>query len=106
MLFHTSEKYFPEILEESKKNPVLVDFYASWCMPCRILEPKLDTFSEIYYQQISAYSVNIDTDAKLAEYYQIKNLPTVILFKNQQPVQRWEKEISIPEIEKFIKFMI
>ncbi|MDE6776949.1 MAG: thioredoxin fold domain-containing protein [Oscillospiraceae bacterium] len=106
MLFHTSGKYFSEILEESKKKPVLVDFYASWCMPCRILEPELDAFSEIYYQKISAYSVNVDTDAKLAECYQIKNLPTVIIFHNQQPVQRWEKEISITEIEKFITSMI
>ena len=102
MLFHTSEKYFSEVLEESQQRLVLVDFYASWCAPCRILEPELDAFSEKYSNQISAYSVNIDTDLKLAEFYKIKNLPTVIIFKNNQPVQRWEKEISVAEIEKAI----
>ncbi|MDE6657959.1 MAG: thioredoxin fold domain-containing protein [Oscillospiraceae bacterium] len=102
MLFHTSEKYFSEVLEESQQRLVLVDFYASWCAPCRILEPELDAFSEKYSNQISAYSVNIDTDLKLAEFYKIKNLPTVIIFKNNQPMQRWEKEISVAEIEKAI----
>lgn len=102
MLFHTSEKYFEEILAESEQKPVLVDFYAPWCAPCRILEPKLDTLSEKYADQISAYSVNIDTDSALAGYYEIKNLPTVVLFKNGKPVKRWEKQISVTEIEKII----
>ena len=102
MLFHTSEKYFSEILEESQEKLVLIDFYASWCAPCRILEPELDAFSEKYSNQISAYSVNIDTDSKLAEYYEIKNLPTVVILKNNQLIKRWEKKILISEIEKFL----
>lgn len=102
MLFHTSEEYFFEVLEISEEMPVLVDFYAPWCAPCRALEPELDNFSERYSEQLTAYSVNTDTDPELARQYDVKNLPCVILFRDGKPIKRWEKEISLPEIEKLI----
>ena len=102
MLFHTSEEYFFEILEISEEMPVLVDFYAPWCAPCRALEPELDQFSEEYPEQITAYSVNTDADPELAQKYDVKNLPCVLLFRNGKPVKRWEKNISVQEIEQEI----
>ena len=103
MLFHTSRKYFFEVLEISQEMPVLVDFYAPWCAPCRALEPKLDQLSENYPDQMIAYSVNTDTDPELAQEYAVKNLPCVVLFQNGKPVKRWEKNIPVEEIEQVIQ---
>ncbi|MBR1529559.1 MAG: thioredoxin fold domain-containing protein [Oscillospiraceae bacterium] len=102
MLYQTSEKYFDEILEESKLHPVLVDFYASWCAPCRVLAPELDQLSDDYENQLSAYSVNTDTEKHLAERYQIRNLPTVIVFKNAEIFRKFELNISVEEIKKIL----
>ncbi|MDE5755367.1 MAG: thioredoxin family protein [Oscillospiraceae bacterium] len=103
MLFHTSQRDFFEVLEISQEMPVLVDFYAPWCAPCRALEPKLDQLSEDYPDQVIAYSVNTDTDPELAQEYAVENLPCVILFRNGKPVKRWEKNISVEEIEQVIR---
>ncbi len=101
MLFQTSEKYFQEVLAESHTTPVLVDFYASWCAPCRILAPELDALSEAY--PISAYSVNTDKETNLTECYHVNVLPTVILFQNGQPAARWENHIPVSEIIEKIR---
>ncbi|MDE6729562.1 MAG: thioredoxin family protein [Oscillospiraceae bacterium] len=103
MLFHTSEEYFFEVLEISEEMPVLVDFYAPWCAPCRALEPTVEALSEEDPDQVIAYSVNTDTDPELAQRYAVKNLPCVLLFRDGKPVRRWEKDISVEEIEQIIR---
>lgn len=103
MLFQTSRKHFLSVLIESYDLPVLVDFYAPWCAPCRALTPELEALTDEYEQQISGYSVNIDTETHLAECYQIKELPTVLLFRNAEIIARWEKEVSVTEIREKIK---
>ena len=102
MLFQTSGKYFSEVIAESQKRPVLIDFYASWCSRCRVLAPELDALSDRLENQISAYSVNTDTEQALAETYQVKELPTVILLDNEQISGRWEKNVSASEIEQYL----
>ncbi len=102
MVFQTNEQYFHEILEESFSRFVLVDFYAPWCAPCRLLAPELEQFSEQEENFLSAYSVNIDTEKTLAERYHVQEIPTVILFRNGQPFQQWEKQISLEKIRNVL----
>lgn len=94
MLFHTTAAHLEEILAESREKTVLLDFYASWCAPCRALEPVLDAFSERYEDTISAYSINIDTDAEVAERFAVTVLPTVLILMNGEIARRFEKEIT------------
>lgn len=60
MLYQTNARYFGEVLAASKCRPVLLDFYAGWCVPCRVLAPELDALSERLSEKIAAYSVNTD----------------------------------------------
>ncbi len=103
MLFQTSQKYFSEILEESRQKLVLADFYAPWCAPCRVLAPELERLSDQYESRLSAYSVNADTEPELTERYQIKELPTVILFRNAEILAKWERKIPLQELEEKIR---
>ncbi len=97
MLFHTNKVHFHEVLEESRNKPVLLEFYAGWCAPCRALAPALDALSDRYAEVLSAYAVNTDTDAEIAEQYAVDKLP-VILMLYRGTEQRWEGEIRIEDI--------
>lgn len=99
MLFHTSKAYFDEVLEESRTKPVLLDFYAGWCAPCRALAPDLDALTDAYESLVAAYSVNTDTDPEIAESFGIDKLPAVLLL-HKGAVQRWETSVQIGDIEK------
>ena len=98
MLFHTTESYFEEVLAESRCHPVLLDFYAGWCAPCRELASELDALSDRYADWLTAYSINTDTDAALAERYAVDKLPAVLLLRDGQTVLRWEAHVTAERI--------
>lgn len=100
MLFHTTAAHFEEVLAESDQKTILVDFYASWCAPCRALAPVIDALSDRYEDVMSAYSVNVDTDAELAERFQVSVLPTVLVLREGTVTGRYEKEITAEMLEK------
>lgn len=66
--------------------PVLVDFGADWCPPCRMLEPVVDQLALDYAGKMRIVSVNVDAHPELQERYGVMGLPTLILFQNGQPV--------------------
>lgn len=68
--------------------PVLVDFYATWCGPCRLQGPILDELARDGEGQFKIFKVDADKDPDLAQQYGVSALPTLILFQGGQPVER------------------
>lgn len=68
--------------------PVFVDFWAEWCGPCRIIGPIVDELSNEFDGKVKFVKVNVDENAEIADIYEIQAIPTLIIFKNGQPVQR------------------
>ena len=75
-----------EVLESSE--PVLVDFWAAWCAPCKKLAPVIDELATSYGGRIKVAKLNVDEASMVAARYGIKSIPTVILFKNGKPVEQ------------------
>ncbi len=69
-------------------TPVLVDFYADWCGPCKLQTPILKEVSRDLGEKIRIIKIDVDNNQSIAQRYQIKSIPTMILFKNGQPVWR------------------
>jgi len=75
-----------EVLKESK--PVLVDFWAAWCAPCRMIAPVIDEIADSYGHKIKVGKVNVDDNSKIPNQYGIRSIPTVLLFKNGQVAEQ------------------
>ncbi|SNR88109.1 thioredoxin [Desulfurobacterium atlanticum] len=80
----TVEEFEREVL--SSDVPVLVDFWAPWCGPCRMLAPTIEELSEQYAGKVKVFKVNTDDLPMLAMQYGIRGIPTVMLFVNGEPV--------------------
>lgn len=76
---------FDSIISSSDKA-VLVDFWASWCGPCRALGPIVDEIGEEMADRLVAYKCDVEENADLAQRYSIMSVPTLILFKGGEPV--------------------
>lgn len=96
----TSENFESEVLNSDK--PVLVDFWASWCGPCRMLSPIVDEIAE-EIQTIKVGKINVDEQQDLAGKYGVMSIPTLILFKNGQPVNKSVGAKSKAALLDFIK---
>ena len=80
---------FEELLTSAEK-PLLVDFYATWCGPCRMLAPILDQVQGLMKGKLQVVKIDTDRYPDLASQYQIHALPTLVLFKDGQPIDRIE----------------
>jgi thioredoxin 1 len=80
----TDASFKEEVLESD--IPVLVDFWAPWCGPCRMVAPVVDEISEQYAGQVKVVKVNTDENPSVASQYGIRSIPTLMIFKGGQRV--------------------
>ena len=88
--------------EETSEGVVLIDFWATWCGPCKMIEGILSEIAEEYENKIKVGKVNVDEQNELAIKYQILNVPTIILFKDGKAMKVLVGLQSKAEIEKII----
>jgi thioredoxin 1 len=77
-----SENFQKEAIEASKEKPVLVDFFAEWCGPCKMQGPIIDEVAEEIKDKAVVGKLNIDEAGDVAEQYQVMSIPTMIIFKD------------------------
>ncbi|RCT49057.1 thioredoxin [Ureaplasma parvum] len=73
-----------QILKDNHSKPVLIDFYADWCPPCRMLSPVLDSIEKKYGDEFTIIKVNVDHFPELSAQYQVKSIPALFYLKNEE----------------------
>ena len=96
----TTQNFNEEVLKSEK--PVLVDFWAIWCGPCKMIAPIIEDVAEEYSDKIKVGKINVDEEMELAMKYGITSIPTLLLFKGGEVVKKTLGYMSKEEVEKFI----
>jgi thioredoxin 1 len=84
-------------------KPVLVDFWAAWCGPCRMIAPSVEAVAEQFKEQASVYKMDVDNNMDTPSRYGIKGIPTLILFKGGQEQERIVGAVSREAIARLIE---
>lgn len=101
-VLHLDSASFKELLK-SESKPLLIDFWAEWCTPCRLLSPIFERLAEKYSDKVVFAKVNVDECPELAREYGIMAIPTLILFSNGVEVERIVGLVPEKRIESLIK---
>ncbi|MCR5653091.1 MAG: thioredoxin [Ruminococcus sp.] len=96
----TTQEFNEKVINSSK--PALVDFWASWCGPCRMLSPLVDSVSE-QYSEVDFYKVNVDEESELAREYGIMSIPSLILFKDGEVLDESVGVLSEAQLKAFVE---
>jgi thioredoxin 1 len=96
----TAQDFDQEVLQSD--IPVLVDFWAEWCGPCRMVAPSVDAIAEEYSGRLKVLKLNIDKDATVAAKYGVMSIPTLILFKGGEAAEQIVGALPKQKIEEKI----
>jgi len=87
MALEVTDATFEEVVLKSEK-PVLVDFWAAWCGPCRMLTPIVEELSQDFKDKVVITKVDVDANQEFAAKYGVRNIPTVLIFKGGEVVDK------------------
>jgi len=96
------ENFLQEVIDTSHQTPVLVDFWASWCEPCKTLLPILDNLSEEYAGQFRLAKIDVEKEQNLANQFAIRSVPTLKMVINGQFVDQFDGELSEHSVREYI----
>ena len=96
----TDQTFEQEVMKSER--PVLVDFWAEWCQPCRMLAPTVESVAQKYADKAKVVKLNVDDSSVTAQRYGIKGIPTLILFKGGSEFERVVGTTSKENISKMI----
>ena len=97
-----TDSNFSELVEQAQM-PVVVDFWTTWCGPCRMISPIVDKMAEKYEGKVNVVKCNVDESTDIPMKFGIRNIPTLLFFKGGELVDRVVGAVSQAEIEKHIE---
>lgn len=100
MVIVNSENFASEVLDSP--IPVVVDFFATWCGPCRMLSPVLESVSEDYEDKVKFVKLDVDEASDIAKDYSVMSIPTLIFIKNGEEVAKTVGALGAEALEEWI----
>ena len=101
MVTITDGNFDAEVLKSS--TPVLIDFWAQWCAPCRAIAPMVDALAKDYAGKIKVGKLDIDSNPKVPTQYDVRSIPTLLVFKDGKVVGQIVGAVPRPKVEELIK---
>jgi thioredoxin 1 len=99
-----TDESFNDLIETDKG--ILIDFYASWCGPCKILGPIIDELAEEYQDKVEIVKVNTETNPNLSAFFKIKSIPTLAFVKDRRLIEVINGLVPKPNLQEMIEDLI
>lgn len=96
----TTDNFEREVLQSTE--PVLVDFWATWCPPCRLIAPTIDALADEYQGRVKVAKLDVDEHGELAGRYGVRSIPTLLLFKGGAVVEQRVGALPKPELARLL----
>ena len=97
----TTTRFEEEVLKSDV--PVLVDFWAEWCGPCKMIGPSIEALASEYAGKAKVFKVDVDSEGELAQQYGVMSIPALIVFKDGKVADRMTGAAPKPQLEAFLK---
>jgi thioredoxin 1 len=97
----TDSSFENDVLKSAE--PVLIDFWAAWCGPCRAIAPVVDQLAGEYAGKVKVVKINIDENPKIPTQYDVRSIPTLLMFKGGKVVGQIVGAVPKPKIEELVK---